>query len=192
MVKIVMVKKIRQKLMSLKLLQQPAQAKVSPKSTCSSGFTLVELIVYMGLFMGFLALLSGVLVSTLQSQQQSIETARIEQDSHYLFSRLNYDINRAEELLVPFENGDIQPSLTLSTGEEEISYLLENERLKIVTNTSADVLTSPGIAVKQFQVRRLGNEEGFPSIKIRIDLESKYGDREFPESRQLNYTFGLR
>lgn len=157
-----------------------------------AGITLIELLIYMGLFSGFMVLLSGLFVSILDVQRESVETARIEEDSQYLFSKLEYDISRAEGVITPAANGASSQTLTLTTPEGyQISYSLENNQLKIASGSSVQNLTHPEVMVTNLNFYRLGSD-GKPTITTDITLQSSYPEQTNPETRDLNYTFGTR
>ncbi len=179
---------------STQSLLLPIRSWKSVRTASQAGVTLVELLIYMGLFMGFLLLLSGLFVSILDVQRESVETARIEEDSQFLFSRLQYDISRAVEITTPAGNGETSQSLTMTSPEGiEINYLLENNQIKIASSSSpVQNLSHPEVAVTQLNFRRLGNVDGFPSIRTEITLQSSYEGQSNPEQRNLIYTFGTR
>ncbi len=158
-----------------------------------AGVTLIELIIYMGLFMGFFILLSGLFVSILDVQRDTSETAKIEQDSQFLFSRLQYDIGRATTISIPEAPGATSSALVLTTPEGEISYALENEQLKLSLNGSPSAsLTSSEVKVTQASFQNLSNENGLPSIRTALTIQSALLDSSQPEIRNLIYTFGTR
>jgi hypothetical protein len=157
------------------------------------GVTLVELLLYMGLFSGFLVLLSGLFISILDVQQESVDTARIEQDSQYLFSRLQYDLLRADDVLQPAENGQSDDVLVLLIDDVELVYMLDGSRVSISSASSAfRPLTSPEVTASNLSFQRLGNEEGYPSIRAELTLQSTTQGTSVPETRDLFYTFGTR
>lgn len=159
---------------------------------CLAGVTLVELLIYIGLFMGFMVLLSGLFVSILQVRQESIETARIEQDSQYLYQRLHHDLNQSLNVIEPAENGAVSSSLVLETTEGEITYFLENNQLMIASElVEAQALSSSEVEVTQLSFLRLGNDEGLPTITAKLTLTSSWPGSQ-PETRELVYTFGTR
>lgn len=162
------------------------------KSCLNRGFTLVELAVYMGLLMVFLFLLSGLFVSTLQVQKNSIDTARVEQDSHYLFSRLQYDFDMAEQLTVPSGNGSTTSTLQLTKGVNTYTYFLENGRLKVDNGDRVVNLTSPGVIVSNLSFQRLGNTDGVPSLRVQAKLQAEDASTSNPYHKNLNLVFGLR
>jgi type II secretory pathway pseudopilin PulG len=161
--------------------------------TSQRGFTLVELIIYMGLFMGFMFILSGLFVSTLDVQRESIQTATIEQDGHYVFARLQYDVGRATDLVFPANNGDTENSLLLDTPDGQVNYFLEGGQLKVTPGAlETQTISSQDVRVTHLEFQRLGNEDGFPTVRMTIRLESDYFGTSNIESRVLTYTFGLR
>jgi hypothetical protein len=173
-------------MLNFNLSNQPT--KLKPQS----GVTIVELLVYMGIFMGFLVLLSGMFVSTLDVQQTATDTARIEQDSQYLYSRLQYDINRATAVTTPANDGDTSQTLALTTATGNISYILDNNQLKLVSAAGTNVLTSPEIMATSVSFQKLGDGGDAKSIRIQLNLQSTKPGVSNPESRQLIYTFGNR
>lgn len=164
------------------------------KQNSQAGVTLVELLIYMGLFMSFLLLLSGLLVSILDVQRESVETARIEEDSQFLYSRLKYDISRAKNITVPTLNGEISQTLTLTSPENiEISYSFENEQLVISQDAQPEQnLNHPQLIVTDGEFQRLGNEEGQFSIRVSMTLRNNVETDSVPEERELDYTFTTR
>lgn len=157
------------------------------------GFTLIELLIYMGIFMGFLVILSGLFVSTLEVQNEASQTARIEQDSHYVYTRMQYDISRATTLTTPATNGETAATLVLSVTEGEIVYTISNGKIMLsLDGGTPQPLTSPEIVVTQLSFQKLGNQDGVASIRVHIQLESNPVGSFSPEIRDLTYTFGMR
>ena len=65
------------------------------------GFTLIELIIYMGLLVILLSVLTSIFMSSLDVQLESEANSAVEQDGSYILSRLAYDIHRAESVAIP-------------------------------------------------------------------------------------------
>jgi hypothetical protein len=146
----------------------------------------------MGIFMGFLTLLSGLFVSTLDVQKNATETARIEQDSQYLFSRFQYDITRASQVVTPATNGSTTQTLELVTPSGNLTYSVQNNRLSLTTAAGTESLTSPEISVTSISFTKLGDDNGASTLRLQINLQSSYPGESAPESRELTYTFGIR
>lgn len=146
----------------------------------------------MGLLTIFLFLLSGLFVSTLQTQRDSIDAARVEQDSHYIFTRLHYDINKADQLVVPHNNGDTQNNLTLAQGLDTYNYFLHDGKLKVSDGVNTINLTSPGVVVTKLSFQRLGNSDGTPSIKVETEIQAIDSSSSRPYTKELRFVLGLR
>lgn len=146
----------------------------------------------MAIFGGFLILLSGLFVSTLEVQQESIDTARIEQDSHYLLTRLQYDVGQASTVVTPGSNGASSSTLVLNGPSGTQTFFAENEQLKMTMGSETNVLTSPDIRVTNLQFQRLGSATGNSSITINLTLENVTAATNNVEQRSYTYTVGLR
>lgn len=158
-----------------------------------AGVTLIELLVYIAIFSGFLTVLSGLFISTLDVQQESVGVSSIEQDAAFLFARLQYDINRANEVVWPQANGETQTSLVLAVDEGILTYQLQNQQLSLALDLlEPQALTSPDIAVVKAEFTRLGNADGLPSIRVVISLSTNDSGNVPQQTRELTYTFGLR
>jgi hypothetical protein len=151
-------------------------------------FTLVELLIYMSLFTGFLMLLSALFVSILDTQLSASINSHLDQDSSYLISRLQYDIYRAESISTPTNRGDESDSLVLELASSSISYSLSDNQLLITENGQSYNLLNPSLMVSNTSFKKLGNENG--SSTITVDLEIT--DLANRQTKQLHFTLGLR
>lgn len=152
------------------------------------GFTLVEILIYMGLLMSFLVIVSAVFSITLSTQTDAVQTQQIEQDSHYLIAKLQYDIQNADELLSPVANGQTDDTFSLGVGATTWTYFVEAQQLKYNDGTSDYVLTSPDTRITTFSVQRLGNTDGLSSLTVDIELQNVLNT----ETRELHFTAGVR
>ena len=128
------------------------------------GFTLVELLIYMGLMAAFLTVLTSIFLSALDVQTQSEATSSVEDDGRYILSRLVYDIHRASSVTVPASNGQTANSLSLNVG----TYTLSGGKLQI---NGSDNLNSYATTLSSFSVTRLGNSGGKPTLTISFSLK---------------------
>ena len=99
-----------------------------------SGFTIVELTIYMALLAVFLVIMTQILVSILDLQLESQATSFVEQDSRYILSRLAYDINRADVLTDFNPPGETRPYLWLFIDPLWHIYYLDGNELRLVTS----------------------------------------------------------
>lgn len=90
------------------------------------GFTMVELLIVIGIMGIFMVILSQVFVSILSMKLRSEATTAVAQDSRYLIARLSYDIARADNVSVS------NPStLILTINGVTHTYSLENNQLSL-------------------------------------------------------------
>jgi prepilin-type N-terminal cleavage/methylation domain-containing protein len=136
------------------------------------GFTLIELILYMGLISIFLTVLTSVFLSILDVQLESDSLSSVEQDGRYIQSRMVYDIHRAADIVTPTSVGLTTPSMTLIIGGQNYSYTVSSDALQYVSPVGTDNLTSYGSRISNFSVTRVGNATGNNSLKIAFTLTS--------------------
>ncbi|MCX6726466.1 MAG: prepilin-type N-terminal cleavage/methylation domain-containing protein [Candidatus Shapirobacteria bacterium] len=91
------------------------------------GFTLIELLVYMGIFSILLVVLTEMLVSTLNLQLDSNGTGSVNQDNRFIQQRLSFDIQRAKNSAVSFD----QKTLTLGIGATNYTYAASGNNLDL-------------------------------------------------------------
>lgn len=85
-------------------------------------FTLVETLLYLGLFAVFILVVSAVFLSVLDVQIASEGTSGISQDGRYLLARLEHDIHRSTAVVAPALPGQSSPQLMLEIGGVTYSY----------------------------------------------------------------------
>ncbi len=124
------------------------------------GYTLIELVVYMGLLGMLLVILSQFFIAALNVQLVSKADTAVEQDGAYLLARITYDLRRAATLT--------QPSLgqTVATLSATIVDNGVNNSYQYAVNGGDMVLTIAGNAVQlnsdqstisNFSLTRIGN-----------------------------------
>ncbi len=152
------------------------------------GFTLVELLLFMGLFTGFLTVLSALFVSTLDTQAESVASANLDQNSWYLLSRFQYDFGQASSVVFPVNNGDVDTILTLDQSGTPVSFSLASGQLIITRGGVSSALTSDGITVSNLSFQRLGSDDGAVTVTVHMELT----DAEKSLPKVLDFTMGPR
>ena len=142
-------------------------------------FTLVELIIYMGIMAIFLTVLTSIFLSVLDVQLQSEATSAVQTDSRYILSRLVYDIHRASSITIPAASGQTANSLVLDVA----SFASVGENLQI---NGTDNLNSFATSLTNFSVTRLGNPSGKHTLTINFTLTDR------SEIKDYQISVGLR
>ncbi len=141
------------------------------------GFTLVELIIYMGLLSALLVILSQVFTSIISAKLDSESRASIDQDATYLISKLTYDISRATAISSPstFTACTSSCSLQISIGGVSNTYSINSGNLRIVNNLGTNVLNGYNTSITAFNLTRIGNgvtPTNTDTIKINFTIQS--------------------
>lgn len=152
------------------------------------GFTLVELLLYMALFTGFLTILSGLFISTLETQSEATATSRLTQDSWYLSSRFQYDLYRTTAITTPATIGEETTTLTLTNDVSPVTYSLVGNQLMITRDSITAPLLSEGIEAAGLRFKRLGVDGGGSTIQVHLDLRSAVDG----QTQEINLTVGVR
>ncbi len=154
------------------------------------GFTLVELIIYMGLMAFIFLLLTDILVAVFNVQLSTQSTSQVSQDGRYIYNRLIYDINHASTVSAPLNLGSSSATLSLIQGGASYVYALNNGNLQITTGSTSSQLNSVDTQVSGLQFRRIGNVNGKPTFRINFTVEDKIGGAS--DSAVFQTTAGLR
>lgn len=150
------------------------------------GFTLVELMLYMALMASILVVLTEVFLSVLSIQAESSEVSNIDIDGRYVLARMFYDVNRADDIVVPASLGQTGASAQLTIGGTNYTYGLgANEELTILQNGVSSKLTSPGTKISNLTFTRLGNVGGENSLMIKFKITSGTQSRNYQTSVAL-------
>jgi type II secretory pathway pseudopilin PulG len=158
-----------------------------------SGFTIVETILYLGLLSMLLAVLSGTFGMIMDTQLEYEATSSVEQDSRYLFSKLSYDINNADSIVVPAALGDENPTLQLTNDGTTYTYGLDgNGNLIVSSGISDDQLNGFDTTLSNLNFKRLGNPDGKNSIQLSFTINSRTIKTSGQETKTINTTIGTR
>ncbi len=152
------------------------------------GFTLLELLIYMGLFSGLLTILSAFFISTLETQSDAATAANLDADSWYLMSRFQHDLYQANSIVSPSSDGETTGTLTLNFEDHQVHYLLSDDKIIIVEDDQSASLLSNSITASNLSFTRLGNGEDATSITVEVELHQA-GDNL---TKTLEFTTGLR
>lgn len=167
-------------------------------STLKAGFTLIELMIYMGLLAIFIVVLTTIFTSSLDVQLESRSRSSLEEDSQFIIARLSYDINRASGVVTPATLGTTSPptpttpTLALTINSSTYTYSVTNGILYLNDGTGNLALNSQNTTVSAITFQRLGNTGGKNSIRITITLRSKITRSQGNETVTLTTTVGTR
>lgn len=156
------------------------------------GFTIVELLLYMGLLTVFMVIMTRMFTSILDVQLESVSTGAVAQDSRYLYTRLLYDVKRAASIVTPAVVGETTNSLTIMIGTVATTYTVSTDALVLINDMGVNRLNSYATRVRDLSFQRLGTGEGKHSIRIMFTIDSTTQKVSGPETKTVTTTVALR
>ena len=141
------------------------------------GFTMVEHLIYMGIFSLLLVVLLQVFTSILDVHLEAQATSVITQDGNFILSRIAYDVRNAKRIESPVLGSSSTTSMRITGSSTDYTYLLSSGNLLLTNNTThtSDPLNGDNVTVSSVSFTHLGNNLSGDqnTIRITIVLESK-------------------
>lgn len=156
------------------------------------GFTLVELLVYMGLFSILIVVLTEIFLSILELQSQSVAVSSVASDGRFIVSRLTYDIRRATTISQPASLGQTGATAQLLIGGANYALAGSGGNLVLTSPLGSDNLNSIGSQVTDLSFTRVGNVGGKNSLQIKFRVTSRQNLPQGAEVRDYETTVSLR
>ncbi|MEK7534121.1 MAG: type II secretion system protein [Patescibacteria group bacterium] len=141
----------------------------------NKGFTIVELILYMGILSVLLSILVSIFVTALDVQLESEAASSVERDGTYILAKLSYDIHRASSISIPASLGSQTNNFKIVVGGVDYTYGLDgSENLTLNNNLGTNNLNSYDSKVSGLLAKRLGNAGGVEdTLKINFTITSR-------------------
>ena len=164
-----------------------------------TGFTLIELTIYMGLVAIFLLFMSNVFVSIMSVKLETESKSPLYEDTNYIIGRLTYDMHRASRIIVPLvgQSGPVVSLGIIENGTEHTyQYALNGTVLTLSDGVTTDRLNANSINISQFTATRVGNSASIPSAKDTLQiLLTAASTNQFasgPKTITIQSTIGMR
>ena len=156
------------------------------------GFTLVELIIYMGILVMLLTVLTTIFTQAVDTQLESQASSSVEQDGRYIISKLLYDINRASSITSP-ALGVTSSSLQIVISGVTYTYASSSGNLVLTNNNGANNLNGFDTTLSQLSFQIVGNSGGKNTITVQFRLTTQtIRPRCGQEVRAFTNTAGMR
>lgn len=137
-----------------------------------SGFTLVELLISMGIMTILITVLAQVFGSILTMRSKNEAVSALAQDSRYVVERLSYDVARSSGITLPTV-GNSGSSLTLVIGGVNYVYTLQDGSLLLsVGGAASDRLNSIGTTITSLSFSRNNVLGGKASVGLAMTLRA--------------------
>ena len=159
------------------------------------GYTLVELLVFMGIISILLVMISNMFASIVDVREESESISAIEQDGNHILARFAYDIPRAQTINSPASLGQNGSTLDISIDGINNLYNTSNGIRTSTNNYGVLQLNSANTSVSDLNFLRLGNTddtEREDTIRVSFTVTSRIVRVSGPESKNFQTTVGLR
>jgi prepilin-type N-terminal cleavage/methylation domain-containing protein len=138
--------------------------------TKKSGFTLVELLMVMGIMGLLMVILFQVFGAILDMKLRSEATTAVAQDSRYLISRLTYDISRSSDITLPLAGGSGNTLILVIDGVDYV-YELNGTTLKLsVGGGASQALTGIGTKITSIVFTHFADIGNKKSVQIVLNI----------------------
>ncbi len=160
------------------------------------GFTLVELLLYMGIFSILVVALFQLFTSIIDTQIESQSFSSVFSDGQYVLNRFRYDMQRAKSIITPSSPGEQGTTAKISIDNAAYTYSLVNGNL-VLTNEMASTtgqLNSIDTTVSNLNFTRLSDTQAknTNTLTIFFRLTSNIIKRGGPNAENFKTTIGIR
>ncbi len=158
------------------------------------GFTLVELLIFMGIFSILMITMLELMTSIFDVQLESQSTSSVTRDSGFILNRLSYDVLGSTGITTPVP-GSQSATLVLTKGTTTYTYSLSGGNLMFTDSSlgTSDQLNSIDTTVSNLNFLRLSSSGSARStITASFTLTSKTVRRGGVQVQNFKETVGTR
>jgi prepilin-type N-terminal cleavage/methylation domain-containing protein len=155
------------------------------------GFSLIEMLIVMGLLSILLVALTDMFTSVLNVQTESESTAAVSQDGRFVLARLGYDINHASSITTPAALGGSGSTLAIVVGGNTYTYTVSGGNLQLTNHLGTNNLNGSETTISGFTVQRLGVASK-DSIRLSFTVTSRAQPKQGAEVKTFTTTVGRR
>lgn len=157
-----------------------------------TGFSLVELLIYIGLLAILMTILSRIFTGIIDVQLSSEATGAVEEDGRFIYARMAYDIGRAQSVVSPVNLGDVADTLILQIDGVTNTYNVSSNNLVLTNAYGSSQLNSVGSVISNLSFQRLGNVNGKDSILVTYTVTSTTVNIRGADTKTIETTIALR
>ncbi len=150
------------------------------------GFTLVEILVYFGLFSILLVVINSLFITTLEQQTQDLARSALQQESEFVLAKLKYDIYNADSISLPAQAGDVSDSLVFITEGVTNSYQLNATELTKSIDGDVFEVTSSQVDVESLQFENQSGSSLDQTVGFTVIITSSQNDGKASSSRTIS------
>ncbi len=165
------------------------------KRNPEKGTTLIELIIFMGIFSILMIGLFQLMTAVFDSQLEAQSTSSVSQDARYILNKLTSQIKNSDSVVSPIA-GSQSATLTTSDGSTTYTYSLSNGNLTLSNSSlgTTDQLNSVNTSISNLSFSTLADtrNKNANTVTIQFTLNSKVLRRGGMQSENYKATVGIR
>lgn len=131
-----------------------------------NAFTIVELLLYMGIFSVLVAVLGNIFLTLMDQQLDTQSNTEVTQNLNYIFVRLAHDTYAASSVTVPSSQ-----TMVLVINGVNNTYSLSGNNLILTVAGVSNSLNTPDVSITNFTVTKLGTV-GKSNVHIGLTITS--------------------
>lgn len=158
----------------------------------NKGVTLVELLIYLGLSIVMLVVLSELFIGILNESVETQNYSATQTDGRYIMGRLRGAISNASLVSVPANLGDASDHLELVVDGVTQRYYISNDKLYLNDGTGDYLISHLDSSITGVSFTRTGNAGGKPVIDIEFTSSTGVSETAQYESQTFKGAGGLR
>src|SRR5260221_14717573 len=110
--------------------------KIIRKDSCRNrGFTLVELLLYMGLLTILVTIMSSLFKTIVDVQLESKSSSSVDQDGRFIIARMVHDMQSAQTIVIPASAGSTTTTLQITENSVNYTYSLVGGNLQLALSS---------------------------------------------------------
>ena len=157
----------------------------------SAGFTLMELIISMGILMVLISILMTVFGQILDVQLESKATSTVDQNGRYIMSRLIHDMQRASSITTPPTAGQQTNTLLVVINSIDYTYSLDSNGNLVLTNSNgSENINNYDANISALTFKRLGNNDSNDNVQVTFTVSSRTQKASGTEQKTFQTTVG--
>lgn len=161
--------------------------------SASAGFTLVELIIYMGILSVLILTFTDIFASIIDNQLGSQDTSNVSIDGRFIYSRFIYDVNRAQSVADPTPAGSTSANLNLVINGQNYVYSLDpNNNLVLTSPDGSFSLNGEGTTVSGLLFTNVGTTSAKNTVRLNFTITGTIKTHGAIQREDFQTTAGLR
>lgn len=148
----------------------------------------MELVLYMGLLVILLTILSSLFTTSIESQLGSQKFSAVQQDGRFILNRITYDLQNASSVITPSALGSSATTLVLVKDGVTYTYSLTGSNLLL----DGVRLNGFNTSVSNVSFQKLGNTGGKPTVKLAYTVTSLTLNNGTSDIKNYQTTVGLK